>query len=172
MWLRRLRIFRRACRKAGWDGFWRAWTFSCGCARDAADRPCGIPCRASTGCTGGGDSRSRFCMRQQAAVLARSRKHPEEAGCFRSSGFFASSRLRVRFPSITAFASREVAKAAKSLLDGAFPSLRVYQRPFAYPREGQARAARSDDASDATPTPRGDGGWNAHARFAQDAKTR
>jgi hypothetical protein len=57
----------------------------------------------STGCTGGGDSRARFCMRQQEALLARSRRDAEKAG-----------------------------------------------------RDGSSR---------------GDGGWNAHARFAQDAKT-
>jgi hypothetical protein len=55
------------------------------------------------------------------------------------------SRLRVRFLSIPASASREVAKAAKSGWDGAFSSLRVYQRPFAHPREDQARAASSPD---------------------------
>ncbi len=55
------------------------------------------------------------------------------------------SRLLLRFLSIPAFASREFAKAAKSGWDGAFTSLDVYQRPFAYPREDQARGASSPD---------------------------
>jgi hypothetical protein len=58
-----------------------------------------------------------------------------------------------------------VAKAAKSGWDGAFPSLDVYP-PFSYPRERQATAAGSDDASVATQTPRGDGGWKTHASLS------